>query len=142
MPTIHQTYSGLALPSAESRSRSGLPSAARDGTYSSHSSIDHVTICLQTIASAKKDVYDFTIQVSTWFYTVETSFRGATKKKFSMQAKKNLNVIRYVLCPSFPQRIAKCSRNLINEICKWGWARVVRLDYNKFLDAIKYAKLE
>ena len=62
------------------------------------SSIDHVTICLQTIASAKKDVHDFTTQVSTWFYTVERSFRSGTKTKFSTQAKKNLSVIRYVFC--------------------------------------------
>ena len=105
-------------------------------------SIDQVTFCLQTVSSAKKDVYDFTTQVSTWFYAVETSFRGGTKKKFGIQAKKNLGVIRYVLCVSFLQRIAKYNRDLINEICKWGWARVVRLGHNKLLDAIKYAKLE
>ena len=91
--------------------------------------------CLQTISSAKKDVYDFTAQVSTWFYSVETSF-GGTNKKFGTQAKKNLSVIRYVLSLSFPQRIAEFNRDLINEICKWGWARVVRLDHNRFLDAI------
>ena len=87
---------------------------------------------------AKKDVYDFTTQVSTWFYTVETSFRSGTKRKFGMQAKKNLGVIRYVLCVSFPQRNVECNRDSINEICKWGWARVVRLNHNRFLDAIEY----
>lgn len=51
---------------------------------------------MQTITSAKRDVYDFTMQVSTWFYAVDASFRGGKKKKFATQAKKNLNVIRWV----------------------------------------------
>lgn len=31
--------------------------------------------------SAEQGVYDFTMQVSTWFYTTEASFRTAEKKK-------------------------------------------------------------
>ena len=50
-------------------------------------------ICMQTITSAKKDVYDFTMQVSSWFSAVDASLRGR-KKKFASQAKKNLSVIR------------------------------------------------
>ena len=97
---------------------------------------------MQTIASAKKDVYDFTTQVSTWFYTVETTFCSGAKKKFGMQAKKNLGIIRYVLYVSFPSWSAECNRDLINEICKWGWARVVSFDHNSFVDTIEYGKLE
>ena len=39
-------------------------------------SIDHLTICLQTIASAKKDIYNSTTQCSTWFYTLSQLFGG------------------------------------------------------------------
>ena len=58
--------------------------------------IDHIIlqICMQTITSAKKDVYDFTMQVSSWFSAVEASLRGGKKKKFASQAKKNLTVIQ------------------------------------------------
>ena len=52
---------------------------------------------MKEIASAKKAVYDFTMQVSTWFYTVEASFRMTKKKKFTAQARKNLDAIRCVL---------------------------------------------
>ena len=51
-------------------------------------------ICMQTITSAKKDVYDFTMQVSSWFSAVEASMCGRKKKKFASKAKKNLTVIR------------------------------------------------
>ena len=53
---------------------------------------------MKEIAIAKKEVYDFTMQVSTWFYTVEASFRTAKKKKFAAQARKNLDAIRCVIC--------------------------------------------
>ena len=52
---------------------------------------------MKEITSAKKEIYDFTMQVSTWFCTVEASFRTAKKKKFSSQARKNLDAIRWVL---------------------------------------------
>jgi len=55
------------------------------------------TLYMKEIASAKKEVYDFTMQVSTWFYTVEASFQIAKKKKFTTQARKNLAAIRCVL---------------------------------------------
>ena len=51
-------------------------------------------ICMQTITSTKKDVYDFTMQVSSWFSAVEASLREGKKKKFASKAKKNLSVIR------------------------------------------------
>ena len=50
-------------------------------------------IYMQTITSAKKDVYDFTMQVLSWFSAVEAPLRGR-KKKFANQATKNLTVIR------------------------------------------------
>ena len=49
------------------------------------------------IASAKKEVHEFTVQVSTWIYTVEASFRTAKKKKFTSQARKNLDAM-WVFC--------------------------------------------
>jgi hypothetical protein len=54
---------------------------------------------MEEVASAKQEVHDFTMQLSTWFYTVEVSFRTAnTKQKFTSQARKNLDAIRWVLC--------------------------------------------
>ena len=56
-------------------------------------------ICMQTITSAKKDVYNFTMQVSSWLSAIEASLRVGKKKKFASKAKKNLTVIRWV--PAF-----------------------------------------
>ena len=63
-------------------------------------------ICMQTITSAKKDVYDFTMQVSSWFSAVEASLRVG-KKKFASKAKKNLTVIRWVPAFLFGQALMK-----------------------------------
>jgi hypothetical protein len=40
------------------------------------------------------------------------------------------------------QDIDDCYRKLITEICKWGWARVVRDNQTSSLSAIDSAKLE
>ena len=135
MPTIYRTYSGLVIPSlVQSLAYLQQLGMVRTVLILAILSINR----LQTISSAKKDVYDFTTQVSTWFYSVETS-SGGTIRNLACKRKKNLSVIRYVLSLSFPQRIAECNRDSINVIYKWGWARVVRLDHNRFLDAIHYA---
>jgi len=41
---------------------------------------------MKEIGGAKKEVYDFTMQVSTWIYTMEASFRTGGRKKFASQA--------------------------------------------------------
>jgi len=60
-----------------------------------------LTTLHKEITSAKKEVYEFTMQVSTWFHTIEVSFRTANKQKFTAQARKNLDAIRWVLGSRF-----------------------------------------
>jgi hypothetical protein len=66
---------------------------------------------MKEITTAKKEVYNFTMQVSTWFYTIEASFRTAPTKKFAPQAKKNLIGVRLV-----PFLIVRISKVFTNEI--------------------------
>lgn len=40
-----------------------------------------------------KEVHEFTVQVSTWFYTIEICFQTLETKKFTAQARKNLGAI-------------------------------------------------
>ena len=104
-------------------------------------SIDLVTICLQTIPSAKKDVYDFTTRHRSRLGSIPLRQLFAANQ-IRNEAKENFSVIRYVLSLFFLQRIAKCSRDLINKICKWGWARVVSYKSNRLPDAIQFETLE
>jgi len=69
---------------------------------------------------------------------IEASFGNTQDRKIVWAARNNLKHVRYVNSPE-GSRISNqwlLNRDLINEICKWGWARLVRdTMYPSFLSA-------
>jgi hypothetical protein len=88
-------------------------------------SIHHLN-CDQTVAQAKGEVFKFVDELSSWVVHIEANFEDG-RGKFSSRARKNLVHIRYLFLFLFrcPPVAESSNRNLVNEILKWGWARLV-----------------
>lgn len=77
------------------------------------------------MTQAKGEVFKFVDELSNWVVNIEGNFEDG-RGKFSIRARRNLVHIRYAFTLLWPSVVEGNYRKLVNEILKWGWARLVR----------------
>ena len=86
----------------------------------------------QMASRAKADVLAFAQNIVHWVGEMRLSFQSGEGGHFTSRTKKNLKKIRYAssaLATGYKPKVTFFLRELIDEICKWATARLMRLTF-------------